>query len=238
VHHRSLPFLECYVVRAMTSEGFRIVRDVVRSAELEPLVNAISGAGSTHRSRAGTRHLLGIASVRALASDERLIAIATDFVGDSPRPFRATLFDKSADANWLVAWHQDTALPLRRRIESSEWGPWSMKAGVLYAHAPASALEQVVALRVHLDDSTSTNGPLRVLPGTHAFGVLSGSQIDRLSGEIDAIECVTPAGGIVAMRPLIVHASSKSRDAQPRRVLHIEYVGRGNLGPGIELAVA
>ena len=36
-------------------------------------------------------------------------------------PFRATLFDKSPQANWLVVWHQDTALPLRRRLDISGW---------------------------------------------------------------------------------------------------------------------
>jgi len=35
-------------------------------------------------------------------------------------------------------------------------GPWSVKAGVLYGHAPASVREAVIALRVHLDDSTAT----------------------------------------------------------------------------------
>src|ERR1700680_406909 len=43
----------------------------------------------------------------------------------------------------------------------------AVKDGVVYAHAPASVLRQVLALRIHLDDSTSHNGPLRVLPGTH-----------------------------------------------------------------------
>ena len=70
-------------------------------------------------------------------------------------PFRATLFDKSPKSNWLVVWHQDTALTICERIDAAGWGPWSTKAGVLYAHAPAAALERVVALRVCLDDSTS-----------------------------------------------------------------------------------
>jgi len=64
------------------------------------------------------------------------------------------LFDKSAASNWLVAWHQDTALPVDRRIDDMSWGPWSVKGGVLHAIAPASALVTIVALRVHLDDST------------------------------------------------------------------------------------
>ena len=77
---------------------------------------------------------------------------------------RATLFDKSPDSNWLVVWHQDTALPLVERKDLPGWGPWSTKEGVLYAHAPSQALSQVLALRVHLDDSTSVNGPLRCSP--------------------------------------------------------------------------
>jgi hypothetical protein len=38
------------------------------------------------------------------------------------------------------------------------------------------------------------------------------------------------------MRPLTVHASSKSIGDQPRRVLHIEYAATVNLGSGLELA--
>ena len=98
-----------------------------------------------------------------------------------------------------------------------------MKAGVRYAHAPAVALEQVLALRLHLDDSTRENGPLRVLPGTHVRGVLSDDEIERLAAKVSPVDCVVGAGGVMAMRPLIVHASSKSVVETPRRVLHIEY---------------
>ena len=151
--------------------------------------------------------------------------------------FRATLFDKSPGANWLVVWHQDTALPLQERIEHPQWGPWSTKAGVLYAHAPAWALDQVVALRISLDDSTLTNGPLRT-SGTHRGGVYSDAQVEQFARSTEAVDCVTPSGGVVAMRPLTIHASSKSSDDQPRRVLHIEYASTTCLGPGVELVLA
>lgn len=78
----------------------------------------------------------------------------------------------------------DTALPLCERRENPEWGPWSVKAGVTYALAPASALAQVVPLRLHLDDSRPDNGPLRVLPGTHRLGLLMESDIARLTTEV------------------------------------------------------
>lgn len=189
------------------------------------------------RTRAGARHVLAVPAARELATDRRLLELAARFVGPTPVPFRATLFDKSPAANWLVVWHQDTALPLRKRVDEPGWGPWSTKAGIIYAHAPAWALETVVALRVSLDDSDETNGPLRVLPGSHCRGVLSDQAIGRLAAEIQPVDCLAASGGVVAMRPLTVHASSKSASDCPRRVLHIEYAASVHLGGDIELAV-
>jgi ectoine hydroxylase-related dioxygenase (phytanoyl-CoA dioxygenase family) len=177
-------------------------------------------------------------AVAALATDSRLVATAKGALGASATPFRATLFEKSGKANWLVAWHQDTALPLTSRFDASGWGPWSEKTGILYAHAPAWALSRIVALRIHLDHSTSENGPLRVIPGSHAAGVLTDAQVLDYARTHNSIECMVPRGGVLAMRPLLVHASSKVRKADARRVLHIEYADSLNLAHGIRLAVA
>ena len=142
-----------------------------------------------------------------------------------------------AASNWLVVWHQDTALPLRNKQEV-QGCPWSVKDSVIYAHVPADALSQVMALRVHLDDSTAQNGPLRVLPATHTLGVLTDDEIHQLSTQVSAVDCVVPTGGVLAMRPLIVHASSKSQSESSRRVLHIEYAACELTADGLHLAVA
>ena len=178
------------------------------------------------------------AEVATLARDPRLMKLAQEVLGAAAVPFRATLFDKSPVSNWLVVWHQDTALPLRVRREIPGWGPWSLKDGVNYAHAPASALEQVLALRLHLDDSVAENGPLRVLPGTQTLGVLSDEALHSLSTQIASVDCLVTRGGVLAMRPLVVHASSKSHSTAPRRVLHIEYAAALTIADGMELAVA
>ena len=178
-------------------------------------------------------------AVSAVAADPRMLAIAARFLGETAIPYKATLFDKSPARNWLVAaWHQDTALPLCERREIPEWGPWSTKAGVTYALAPASALAHVVALRLHLDDSRPDNGPLRVLPGTQAFGLLTEFDIARLTTEVSAVDCTVLAGGVVVTRPLIVHASSKAEGDLPRRVLHIEYSRSLDLENGLKLQIA
>ena len=184
------------------------------------------------------RHAMRNVHVAALTRDARLIELAQEVLGAAAVPFRATLFDKSPVSNWLVVWHQDTALPLQERREVPSWGPWSIKDGVNYAHAPASALERILALRVHLDDSAAENGPLRVLPGTHTLGVLSDEALHELSTQIAAVDCLVPRGGVLAMRPLVVHASSKSHSAVPRRVLHIEFAASLAIADGLKLAIA
>ena len=211
--------------------GYEIIPDV-----FDPTALRLGGLDG-HRTRAGARHLMGLDPVRHLASDERLLSIARRFVGASAVPFRATLFDKSPDSNWLIVWHQDTALPLGERRDVTGWGPWSIKAGVAYAHAPAAALERVVALRLSLDDSGPDNGPLRVLPGTQSRGVLTDAEVAVLADEIQSVDCCVDAGGVVVMRPLLVHASSKARSDRPRRVLHIEYAESLEIAPRLRLAV-
>jgi ectoine hydroxylase-related dioxygenase (phytanoyl-CoA dioxygenase family) len=177
-------------------------------------------------------------SVRALARSSKLKDLACEVLGAHAFASRATVFDKSPAANWLVVWHQDTALPLRRRIDVTGWASWSIKEGITCAHAPDSVLSQVLALRVHLDDSTAENRPLRILPRTHQLGLLSDDRIHELAQQIVPVECVVAAGGVVVMSPLLVHASSKSHSETPRRVLHIEYAASPSIADPLELEIA
>jgi len=219
------------------AQGFAIIPGILEPKEIDGLLDVFSCV-DLPRSRAGVRHAMRLPAVAAAARDTRLMEIARKTLGGEAFPFRATLFDKSPAANWLVVWHQDTALPLQERRDAPGWGPWSVKDGVIYSHAPESALGQVLALRVHLDDSTAENGPLRVLPGTHTLGVLTDEALHDLSTQIAAVDCFVPRGGVLAMRPLIVHASSKSQSDAPRRVLHIEYAASPEIEGALKLAIA
>jgi len=218
-------------------DGYELCSPMFSREDLQQLIADLEGS-PLQRTRAGARHILGCEPVTRLAHDPRLLELASQWLGAAAIPFKATLFDKRPDANWLVAWHQDTALPICEHREAAGWSSWSEKSGVLYAHAPASVLERVVALRVHLDDSTEINGPLRVLPGTHTSGVLSDAQVHEQSLRVQPVTCTVAAGGVVVMRPLIIHASSKLNDQTPRRVLHLEYATSLDVEPGIKLRAA
>jgi ectoine hydroxylase-related dioxygenase (phytanoyl-CoA dioxygenase family) len=217
--------------------GFELIPGVLHEQEIKGIVEPLRDA-EMRRSRAGIRHLMSSPEIGGLAKDPRLRTIAEEILGCEAIPFRATLFDKSPTANWLVAWHQDTALPIRERTDIPGWGPWSVKEGINYGHAPTHALDQVVALRVHLDNSTKENGPLRVLPGTHKLGVLTDEEVYRLGAESSSCNCLADQGTVLAMRPLLIHSSSKCQSQASRRVLHIEYASSMRIADGMELAVA
>jgi hypothetical protein len=68
--------------------------------------------------------------------------------------------------------------------------------------------------------------------------VLSDAEVTQLASQIPDEECLVQAGGVVAMRPLLVHASSKVRVGHPRRVLHIEYAASMTVEEGLTLAIA
>ena len=221
----------------VAKDGYAIVPQVVTAEEIEHLLSNLQRS-SSHRSRAGLRHLLSNPAVAEFAADRRMLGIAQSVLGSDAFPFKATLFDKSPDANWLITWHQDTALPLCERIENPGWGPWSAKEGIAYAHAPATALESVVALRLHLDDSHQENGPPRVIPGSHRQGVLSDEQVENIVDKGERVTCLIEQAGVIVMHPLLVHASSKSQSDKPRRVLHIEYATRDAVAAPLQLAIA
>lgn len=221
----------------MSDPGYSITEQVFSERECEELLSALSHS-LIKRGRAGSRHLMANSLVGATANDSRLLEIAKSSLGNSAIPYRATLFEKSEDANWLVVWHQDTALPLSSLNDSPDWGPWSVKAGVIYAHAPTWALSRTVALRLHLDASTNENGPLRIIPGSHTYGVLSDDELLSAVRRHTPLHCIVPRGGVLSMRPLLIHSSSKSKADMPRRVLHMEYADSLDLSDRVRLAIA
>ena len=198
--------------------GFEVIHRVVAPDEQFHLVSALGPV-----SGAGRRGVLGIPTVAELASSPRVLDLVRPYLRSRPFPVRAIYFDKSQDSNWMVQWHQDSTVALRERIELPGFGPWSTKDGIPHVQPPVELLQQMLSVRIHLDDADEFNGALRVLPGSHVFGRLSAKRIQELRGFQSDFICTLSAGDALLMRPLLLHASGRSRSARNRRVLHIEY---------------
>jgi ectoine hydroxylase-related dioxygenase (phytanoyl-CoA dioxygenase family) len=188
-------------------------------------------ASLAHTGRGGARNLLDDAQIAALAATPQLRRFSCAVLGESCFAVRALFFDKTPDANWKVVWHQDLTVATQERADLPGYGPWTEKAGVPHVQPPVEVLEQMLAIRVHLDPCGAENGPVRVIDGTHCFGRLSPDAIDRIRGDRPDSVCLAEEGAILAFRPLLLHASSPATRPGHRRVIHIEYAAQSLATP-------
>jgi ectoine hydroxylase-related dioxygenase (phytanoyl-CoA dioxygenase family) len=202
------------------------VIDAVLNRRLSSFVGGIAkGAGSRRLlDEAWCAHLAG-----ALRGDARIRSLL-------PRnavAVQCTLFDKSRTKNWLVTLHQDLSIPVSSRVDSPECSGWSEKEGQLYVQPPISVLERLVAVRVHIDDCPAESGALRVVPHSHVEGRVDQARAEALRQHHGETVVPIAQGGVLVMRPLILHASSKATSQNLRRVLHFVF-GPPKLPLGLE----
>jgi ectoine hydroxylase-related dioxygenase (phytanoyl-CoA dioxygenase family) len=206
--------------------GFATVADALSSLEVQALLQTLGTMPhpTDEEARAGQRDLFTkVPAVRELAAHSAVRGWPAAVLGPACFAVRAILFDKTPAANWRVAWHQDLTIPTRRQLEAAGFGPWSLKAGIPHVQPPAAILERMLTVRVHLDPCDSMNGPVRVLPGSHRDGKLSPEGIETWKAVAAPVDALAPAGGLLLMRPLLLHASSPAQRPGHRRVIHLEY---------------
>ncbi|RYD70096.1 MAG: phytanoyl-CoA dioxygenase [Verrucomicrobiaceae bacterium] len=210
----------------LSSDGYVILPDVVPDAHIQILINALEAHRQSKgdSAEAGLRNLAGtLAEIDELRGSGALLDIASSVLGQRAFVVRTLFFDKTPNANWKVAWHQDLTIAVRERMDAPGFGPWSVKDGIPHVQPPAELLERMITLRLHLDSCDATNGALRVLPGSHLAGKFNAEQIRDWRSRTAEVTCEVPRGGLLLMRPLLLHASSPATEPRHRRVLHFEF---------------
>jgi hypothetical protein len=173
--------------------------------------------------RAGVR-LFGIEGLdRFLTRDGPVGRLADSVMAGRPWPVRALLFDKTASANWSLAWHQDRVVAVRERRDAPGFGPWSRKTGVLHVAPPADLLARMTTLRVHLDPVPSTNAPLLIAPGSHRLGHIAEGDVSGVVSACVVAACIAAVGDVWMYSTPILHASARAERPVRRRVLQVDY---------------
>ena len=218
------------IVDSLKQNGFAVVPKVVDASTLIALTEALERVPETNAVRRkgkrpfGIRNLLEVVPLtRLFANGDPLLSLARTALGENARLVRGLFFDKPPKANWKVAWHQDLTIAVEKRIDLHGFGPWTTKAGVTHVQPPIDVLEGMLALRVHLDDCGTLNGALRVMPGSHRHGRLSREAISECVKTETPTVCEVPRGGVLLMKPLLLHSSSLSSEPSHRRVIHFEF---------------
>jgi ectoine hydroxylase-related dioxygenase (phytanoyl-CoA dioxygenase family) len=222
------------MVFSLDRDGFEIVPSVLSKTEISDLRSAFGFLEVSP----GCRNLMRqVPAVAGLATSSKILGILNTLLAWEPFPVRSIFFDKTPEANWLVPWHQDLSIAVKRRVDVSGYGPWSTKDGVPHVQPPMEILEAIVTLRLHLDDCDESNGPLRVIPGSHRMGRLNAADIVKIRSAQKEVMCSMRAGDALLMRPLLLHASSEASAPAHRGVIHLEYAAR-LLPEGLEWAEA
>jgi ectoine hydroxylase-related dioxygenase (phytanoyl-CoA dioxygenase family) len=213
-------------------DGFIILDRFLSLDLIDRLIQDIAALNLTPE-RAGTRNILELLpSVQQLATSQEIQALVEPILGNSARVVRGIFFDKQPTANWKVPWHQDVTIAVKNRLDLPDYHPWSLKGGIHHVQPPVAILERMLTVRIHLDRTDESNGALKVIPGSHCDGKLNDLEIDRFK-QTDSTICTCEPGGILLMRPLLLHASSVAIEPSHRRVIHLDYAGC-NLPAGLD----
>jgi hypothetical protein len=226
------------LLSSLDRDGFHLLRGAFSSPDCDRLLGEWEAACATDangvmRSAAGAvygaRNVLDLwPDALRLLHQPALTEAVRGVLGPGFGLVRILYFDKPPGESWALPWHKDLAVAVKdNRLPSAEFGRPTTKYGVPHVEAPAWLLDQMLTARLHLDEVTEENGPLRVLPGSHRGGKdagASGNEVRILCGR----------GDVLLMRPLLSHCSGHSAagTTRHRRVLHLEFSGVRDLPDG------
>ncbi|MEO6148835.1 MAG: phytanoyl-CoA dioxygenase family protein [Mucilaginibacter sp.] len=221
----------------LNDDGFTIIDGVYSAEEIQAIVSSISEVQANNLNFRKTADLFAIRQffkelpqLFPLVFTDKLRSIVGSLLGKEYFIVKSIYFDKPANSNWFVAYHQDLTISVTNKIDLPGYGPWTVKQGQFGVQPPVKTLEDNYTIRVHLDDTSEDNGALKVIPTSHKKGIYRAETINWTVER--EVTCNVDAGGIMIMKPLLLHASSRTVNEQNRRVIHVEF-SRVKLPEGI-----
>ncbi len=226
---------------ALNRDGYAVLPNVYSNQHVEYMTNSLEDIFSDRRGeeasiRGDEGAIYAARNILTLwpeAAEIWRVSVLTEslatVLGPSFGLVRILFFDKPPRQTWALPWHKDLTIAVRdNRLPSRAFTKPTRKAGVPHVEAPQAVLESMLTARIHLDDATMENGPLKVVPGSHRTG-------KALTLDLASPVCVlAKRGDVLLMRPLLAHCSGKSHPEteRHRRVLHLEFAAVRELPNG------
>jgi ectoine hydroxylase-related dioxygenase (phytanoyl-CoA dioxygenase family) len=208
--------------------GFSIINNIYSLPEIEQIKSIIHQADSSKDTFRKSNDLFAvrqflkeIPETVELIFNENLKLIISELFGKNYFVVKSIYFDKPEQSNWFVSYHQDLTISVEKKIELPNYGPWTIKQNQFAVQPPLDILENIFTIRIHLDDTNENNGALKVIAGSHLKNIYRPETIDWTK-ETETI-CKVNKGGIMIMKPLLLHSSNKTTNNSKRRVIHIEF---------------
>lgn len=228
------------VSHAIATNGCSLLSGVYAEHQVETLRNDIHSALAVetqsvrHRNEQvyAARNLLTLWPLaQTVWQRPVLMSLLSQTLGPNYGLVRGLFFDKPPDQTWALPWHKDLLIAVAANSpQAPGYSRPRERASVPHVEPPLEVLQQMLTLRIHLDDMSPDNGPLQVLPGSQA----TGKEL-RITG-FEERQILGSAGDVFAMRPLLVHSSGRSTPGttQHRRIIHLEFSGMPELPGGMQ----
>lgn len=213
-------------VRKLTHNGFSILNNVYTNREIKKIKSSIDKFFEQSEEEAfGKRKLLmDIPNLSELLLNKNLKQVVSA-IDKNAFLVKAIYFDKPPKSNWYVTWHQDVPINVSDKKNLEGYTAWTHKHGINSVIPPEEISKNIFTIRIHLDDTTKSNGALKVVPGSHNKR-LSDDEVKTITNNCTPYICEVAAGGIQLMKPLLLHSSSKSTNQKRRRVIHLEFTSQ------------
>lgn len=208
-------------------DGFTVIDAIYTTEEIAQLHNTIERkdtSAETFRKSANLfairQFLKEIPETLPLLFNEKLTNII-NALGINYFSVKSIYFDKPGESNWFVAYHQDLTISVNKKAEIEGFGPWTVKQNQFAVQPPLDILENIFTIRIHLDDTNEENGALKVIPQSHKKQIYRPETIDWQTEK--EVSCNVSKGGVMLMKPLLLHSSGRTLNNSRRRVIHIEF---------------
>jgi ectoine hydroxylase-related dioxygenase (phytanoyl-CoA dioxygenase family) len=218
-------------------EGFEILNEFYSDQEIGQLKQLVDGSNTDKPTFRRANGLFAVRQFFREFPNAFKIVFSAKFIkfllarfGPEYFVVKSIYFDKPVESNWFVSYHQDLTISVDKRMEISGFGPWTVKQNQFAVQPPLEILKDNFTVRIHLDNTNVENGALRVIPKSHLFGIrrIEGGELESST----EVTCSVERGGIMLMKPLLLHSSSRTLNNARRRVVHIEF-SRSELPSGL-----
>jgi predicted DNA-binding transcriptional regulator YafY len=212
--------------RKLEKNGYGILNDLYTRREVKKMRRVLDQYFKQHDETAfGKRKLLlDIPELKEILFSENMVQLIAS-IDKNAFLCKAMYFDKPASDNWYVTWHQDVPINVTEKIETDGYQSWTHKKGIDSVCPPEEILHSTFSVRVHLDDTHELNGALHIVPGSFKKR-FSDAEVRTITDNCLPVTCNVHEGGVHIMKPLLLHASSKSKTQKKRRVIHLEFTSK------------
>lgn len=214
--------------KELEEQGFVIVHNIYANNEINALIQVLKSLDSENENFRKNKDIFAIRQflqevpeIQNLIFNNTLKHLVNTYFGDDYFVVKSIYFDKPPSSNWFVPYHQDVSISVNKRELISGYTNWTVKKNQFGVQPPLDISKNIYTIRIHLDDTDKNNGALKVIPRSHSKGIYRVENIDWNSEK--EVICNVPKGGVMLMKPLLIHSSSRTTNLQKRRVIHIEF---------------